>query len=101
MQPLLFFSLFMFAFMIYLDNRGKNVKPESMIQKIDSVLFSSVRRAMVVYFISGLGVPIDIILFTYSDYLIEPLLFSGLYCISLLVVILGSVFYARNRERGN
>jgi hypothetical protein len=85
--------------MVYLDDRCDRVQPESIRKTFDSVLFSSRHRRMVTYFVSALGIPIDIILSTYSTIWSEPLLIICLYSISFLVIAIGSVFFSGMRDK--
>ena len=88
-----------FLIVYYIDNTGERADPSSKRKTIDSALFSSYHRRMAIYFVSMLVFPIGIVLYTWSDFWSEPLIYIGLYFFSFLVVSLVSVFYAGNRDR--
>jgi len=96
---LLFLSLFLFIIVAYIDRTGERADPSSRRKAIDSALFSSYHRRFAIYFVSALGAPLDIIIYTWWDFWSEPLIFIGLYFFIFFVVSIISLLYARERDR--
>ena len=86
-------------FVDYLDKRG--AKPDSSQRRaaIDSALFSTYRRRFVVYFLVFLLIPVEMIRFYFVEFISSPLLYMSYFLILMLIAILGSNYYAKEREK--